>query len=244
MNESTDPYPHTRWTLVRKAGSPDLGVNRHALGDLYGIYNKPVYVSIRRRGYDHHSAQDLTQAYFVSLLEREYLSSANPEKGKFRAFIQKDLGLFLNNARRKENALRRGGTFSEFSIDGAKDDRDFGISETQGLDPELLLDREWAKATFSAALLVVERSYDSSERLAVFRALSPLLDKPATAGMYDEVALSLGMDQRSVKVAMHRLRERFGLALQQVIADTLANPTSDAIKEELRYLFSVLTVDA
>ncbi|MEI6177249.1 MAG: sigma-70 family RNA polymerase sigma factor [Verrucomicrobiota bacterium] len=240
MEKSADIYPNTRWTVVAHAVAPDSVVCRRALGDLFNLYNYPVYCCIRRRGLDHHDAQDLAQEYFVSLLEREYLAEADPRKGKFRAFIQADLKLFLNNAHRKKHTLKRGGGVNVFSLDAAKAEHDYEASCGTSLDPDSVLDREWAKATFAAALVALKQRYVATNSVAVFETLSPLLDKPSRPGMYEAAASQLGMQEATVKVAMTRLRERLGRALEQVVADTLDDPTPAAIKDEIRYLFTVL----
>jgi len=244
MEESADIYPKTRWTVVARAVSPDSAVCQRALGDLYNLYKSPVYCCIRRRGLDHHNAEELTHDYFLSLLKRDYLAEADPHKGKFRAFIQADLKLFLNNALRKQHALKRGGGANVIPHDDANAEHDCEGAYGSSLDPEAMFDREWAKATFAAALEALKQSYQAPDRAVVFETLAPLLDKPSRPGMYEAAASQLGMKEATVKVAMTRLRERLGRALEQVVADTLDDPTPTAIRDEIRYLFSVLAASS
>lgn len=226
--------------MVVRTAALDKKVCQRALGELYQLYSYPVYCCIRRRGRDHQDAEDLTQDFFASLMERDHFATADPQKGKLRAFIQADLRLFLNNAYRKETALKRGGGAEVFSMDAVQAEQDYEAAGGRDLDPIALLDREWAKATFAAALQLLKLSYNHPDRAGVFEVLSPLLDKPSGPGMYEEAAERLGMKESTIKVAMVRLRERLGAALRQVVADTLEEPTPAAVQDEIRYLFSVM----
>ena len=57
-----------------------------ALGELCRIYWYPLYAYVRRRGHAPEEAQDLTQGFFLHLLEHKTLARADPLKGKFDRF--------------------------------------------------------------------------------------------------------------------------------------------------------------
>ena len=88
-------FPTTRWTLVLAAGDPGRKEARSALVDLCENYWYPLYAYFRRRGYSADQAQDLTQGFFVCVLEGRYLDRADPEKGRFRSFILTSLKFFV-----------------------------------------------------------------------------------------------------------------------------------------------------
>src|SRR5579864_2410776 len=80
-------FPTTRWTLVVAAADPRRKEARSAISSLCESYWYPLYAYVRRRGYLPHKAQDLTQEFFIRVLEGRYLDRADPEKGRFRAFV-------------------------------------------------------------------------------------------------------------------------------------------------------------
>src|SRR5262245_15789794 len=95
-------FATTHWSIVLAAGhqaSPSAG---KALEDLCNGYWPPLYAYVRRRARDLHEAQDLTQAFFAQLLEKDYLASATPERGRFRAFLLTACKHFLSKQWEKE----------------------------------------------------------------------------------------------------------------------------------------------
>jgi hypothetical protein len=88
-------FPTTRWTLVVAAAGPQGKDARSALVSLCEGYWYPLYAYIRRRGYPPDQAQDLTQEFFIRVLEGRYLDRADPEKGRFRAFLLTSMKFFL-----------------------------------------------------------------------------------------------------------------------------------------------------
>ena len=102
-------FPTTRWTLVVAAGDSQRKEARAALVSLCENYWYPLYAYIRRRGYPPDQAQDLTQEFFVRVLEGRYLDRADPEKGRFRAFLLSSLKFFLADEADRTRAQKRGG---------------------------------------------------------------------------------------------------------------------------------------
>ena len=85
----------THWELLVAASSKGAAETRAATEQLYRLYCYPVYAFIRRRGHGRHDAQDLTQDFFVHLLEKDILGQADPERGRFRNFLLGSLEHFL-----------------------------------------------------------------------------------------------------------------------------------------------------
>src|ERR1700693_3412186 len=102
-------FPTTRWTLVVAAADPQRKEARSALVSLCEGYWYPLYAYIRRRGYPADQAQDLTQEFFIRLLEGRYLDRADPEKGRFRAFLITSTKFFLADEADRNRAQKRGG---------------------------------------------------------------------------------------------------------------------------------------
>ena len=102
-------FPTTRWTLVIAAGDPQRKEARSALVSLCENYWYPLYAYLRRRGYPADQAQDLTQEFFIRVLEGRYLDRADPEKGRFRSFILTSLKFFVADEEDRQRAHKRGG---------------------------------------------------------------------------------------------------------------------------------------
>ena len=102
-------FPTTRWTLVLAAGDPQRKEAQSALVSLCESYWYPLYAYLRRRGYAADRAQDLTQEFFVRLLEGRYLDRADPEKGRFRSFLLTSLKFFVADEEDRDRAQKRGG---------------------------------------------------------------------------------------------------------------------------------------
>jgi RNA polymerase sigma-70 factor (ECF subfamily) len=88
-----------------------------ALADLCRLYWYPLYVFVRRRGYSAEDAQDLTQGFFLSLLERKSLRQVGPEKGKFSSFLLASLKDYLSDAFDREKSIKRGGQIEFVTLD-------------------------------------------------------------------------------------------------------------------------------
>ena len=99
----------TNWSVVLRAADVATPESAQALEVLCRSYWYPLYAFVRRRGFGVEEAQDLTQEFFVRLLEKKALGSVDPSKGKFRSFLLALLQNFLNNEWDKGRRLKRGG---------------------------------------------------------------------------------------------------------------------------------------
>ena len=102
-------FQTTRWSLIFAAGETDGPQSRQALSSLCEAYWYPLYSFVRRQGHDADAARDLTQAYFLTFLEKDYLSDVKPEAGRFRSFLLASLKHFLSKERVRDQAVKRGG---------------------------------------------------------------------------------------------------------------------------------------
>src|SRR5260370_13793979 len=230
-------FPTTRWTLVVAAGDPGRKEARSALVSLCENYWYPLYAYLRRRGYPADQAQDLTQEFFMRVLEGRYLDRADPEKGRFRSFLLTSLKFFVNDEEDRQRALKRGGgqlVPFEFSSGEERYQREPAHDET----PERIFERRWALSVLDR---VVEKLRDEVvqhgrpehfERLKVF--LLGQSDAP-----YPALAREINTSEAALKVALRRLRKRSRELFRQEIADTVADPAE--VESELRYLAAALT---
>ena len=230
-------FPTTRWTLVVAAGDPDRKGARLALVSLCENYWYPLYAWLRRRGHSADEAQDLTQEFFVRVLEGRYLDRADPDKGRFRSFILTSLKFFVADEEDRQRARQRGGGAIvplEFSSGEERYQREPSHDET----PERIFERRWALSVLDRVVEKLREEFvrhgrpEHFERLKVF--LLGKSDAPYTA-----LALEMKTSEGALKVAIHRLRKRYRDLFRQEIADTVADPAE--VESELRFLAAVLS---
>jgi RNA polymerase sigma factor (sigma-70 family) len=232
-------FPTTRWTLVVAAGDPQRKEARSSLVALCESYWYPLYAYLRRRGYPADQAQDLTQDFFVRLLEGRYLDRADPEKGRFRSFLLTSLKFFVADEEDRRRAQKRGGgavVSLEFSSGEARYQREPAHDET----PERLFERRWALAVLDRVVEKLRAEFVLHGRPEHFQRLKVFLLGQSDAP-YAALAREVNTSEGALKVAIHRLRKRYRELFRQEIADTVADPAQ--VESELRFLAAVLTGD-
>jgi len=234
----TERFDTTRWSVVLTArdGAGDAG--RQALGWLCEAYWYPVYAFIRRQGHGPDEAADLTQGYFARLLEKHYLEDVRPELGRFRSFLLKSVQHFLSNERDRERALKRGGGKAPISLDGLDPERRLALEPRDDLTPEAEFERLWAVALLERTMERVAEEAAAKGRSRQFRLLKNCLTDTGSGSSYLDLSRELKVGESAVKVAVHRLRRRFGELLRAEIAETVADPRE--VDAEIRHLFAVL----
>src|SRR5579862_6394922 len=111
-------FPPTRYSIVLAVQSEDEHERRRALDVLIAAYWKPVYKYIRIRwGKDNEEAKDLTQQFFVRLLEKDFLESYDSTRARLRTFLRVCLDRFLSNAETAEHRIKRGGDLAFLPLD-------------------------------------------------------------------------------------------------------------------------------
>src|SRR3954451_18089669 len=139
-------FATTHWTVVMAASRSDTTRARAALDELCHGYWYPLYAYVRRRGSSSEDAEDLTQEFFRTLLEKEYLKAADREKGRFRTFLLVALQRFLANDWDRARALKRGGRLEHVSLDTSCAETQYQVEATNEASPERIYDRRWALA--------------------------------------------------------------------------------------------------
>jgi RNA polymerase sigma-70 factor (ECF subfamily) len=230
-------FPTTRWTLVVAAGDPARLENRAALKSLCEAYWYPLYAFVRRRGYSADEAQDLTQEFFLRVLEGRYLNRADPEKGRFRSFLLSSLKFFLADDTDRSRAQKRGGAAPlPFDVTSGEDlyGREPGHDET----PERIFERRWAHSVLDIVIARLREEFAQQGRLDYFNRLKAFLVGQAEAP-YAVLARELETSEGALKVAIHRLRKRYRELIRHEIAETVADPSE--VESELRFLASALS---
>jgi RNA polymerase sigma-70 factor (ECF subfamily) len=225
--------------VVLSAGRDSSAQASDALAKLCRAYWWPLYVFVRRQGYSPHDAQDLTQAFFARLLEKNYLRAVDPRKGKFRSFLLAALEHFLANEWRGAHAQKRGGQFTFVSTDAESAEQQYIQVPASNLSPEQLFEQQWAVTLLDQTLARLDEEFVASGKGALFGDLKIFLTGEKRAASYAELAATLGMTEAALKMAVSRMRQRYGELLRAEIANTVASPGE--IEEELRALFAALS---
>jgi RNA polymerase sigma factor (sigma-70 family) len=227
-------FATTRWSVVVAAGGATGPGARDALETLCGAYWYPLYAYARRRGSDRHAAEDLTQGFFAMLLERGSVAAADPQRGRFRAFLLTAFQRFAVNEHERASAQKRGGGSSPLSLDFDAGESRFATEPAHGLTPEREFERRFALALLARVLERVraERPDDVD--------LLPFVGGPGEALPYAEIAARRGASEGAVKVAVHRLRGRYRETLRAEIRETVVG--DEDVDDEIRRLMQVVAV--
>src|SRR2546423_1032086 len=142
----------THWSVVLRVRQSDTPKAAQALEELCRAYWFPIYAYVRRRYNDPEAAKDLTQEFFVHLLEQNLVACADPDKGRFRAFILTLLKHFLINERVRQSAQKRGGPRAPISLDGLAAEERYRIEPVQEQAPDRLFDHKWAEGILARSL--------------------------------------------------------------------------------------------
>jgi DNA-directed RNA polymerase specialized sigma24 family protein len=226
--------------VVLAAGETGIPAVNAALGTLFRTYWRPLYLYVRRRGQSHHDSEDVIQAFFRRLLEKEVMRHASQDRGRFRCFLLGSLQNFLANEHDRATTLKRGGGQAPLSFDHPD------LAESPALEtaadeepPELAFDREWAQTVFANAMQQLEKNFADEGKATQFKALAPFLSQPPGEGDYDRVANQMGVRPGLMPTLVSRIRKRFRDLVRSEIAGTVATPAE--VEAELRYLVELLT---
>ena len=228
----------THWSVVLAAGRRDSTHARTALEKLCRTYWQPIYVFVRRQGHGPHDAQDLTQEFFAGLLEKQSLADVDRTKGRFRSFLLASLKHFLANEWDKARAQKRGGGQVLIPIDAQSVESACGIDPADEVTAEKVFERRWALTLLDLTLQRLREEQTREGKEHQFEQLKVTLTEASRSVRYAVLAQRLEMSEGAVKVAVHRLRQRYRELLRAGIADTVATPAE--VEEEIRALFSAL----
>ncbi|MCX6953482.1 MAG: sigma-70 family RNA polymerase sigma factor [Verrucomicrobia bacterium] len=228
-------FATTEWSLVLAAGG-DTAARQAALERLCRTYWRPVYAFIRHLGHDAESAKDLTQSLFAHLLAGDFFATADPARGRFRAYLRQTARLFLGNEWQKSSARKRGGGVQWVPWEALTP-----ADETQfarATDPSADYDRQWALALLRGAMSRLRAEYETAGDAHVFTLLQPYLAARPSPGDYDRLAAGLGVARGSVPVLVHRLGKRYQELIRAEVASTVA--TRAEVDAELRHCLAAL----
>ncbi len=229
----------THWSVVLATADQDSPQARAALEQLCGTYWYPLYCYVRRRGYSHQDAEDLTQGFLLRWLQQNSFARADASKGRLRSFLLAGLNHFLSDEWDRASAQKRGGGQPMLSLmDTQGADERYRVEPAEERSPEKLFERRWALTLLDQVLAHAEQEFREAGKLEQFQQLRAFLIAGTGEESYAEVGAKLGMSPEAVKKAVQRMRHRYYELFREEVAHTVADPAE--VEEELRYLCAVM----
>lgn len=235
-------FETTHWSIVSSSRNEDSDIRNKSLGELYQSYWYPLFAYLRRKGHSTSDASDCVQGFFVELIDKDFLASVAPEKGRFRWFLMSAIGRYVNKQTEKRLAQKRGGDRQIFSLDVDQAEQRYQREPVDGWTAEKLFDRRWALEVLSRALQTLRQDHADSGKADLYEALQPsLTGEPLTNQQCEQIGQRLNMSAVAVKVTAHRLKEKYRKVLVGIVSDTIADPAnSGAVDDELEILLKAL----
>jgi RNA polymerase sigma factor (sigma-70 family) len=211
-----DRFPLTRWSVIDAARSSDQAERARAMDTLCAAYWKPVYKYVRLRwNRPTEDAQDLTQGFFVEVIERRLLDKFDPAKSRLRTYLRVCVDSFVMNEEKAAKRLKRGGNFSYVALDFAGAEEELGgtaIDPAALPSPESLEDffeKEWVRALFELAVEDLRKHCEANERERTFRLFEEydLADDETIS--YGKLAREYGIPVTDVTNALAWARREF-----------------------------------
>ncbi|HYY26729.1 MAG TPA: RNA polymerase sigma factor [Chthoniobacterales bacterium] len=238
--EGAASFHTTRWTIVMRAAQSQAQGGQSALAQLCRNYWYPLYMFARRRGHSPDDAQDLTQGFFLHLLEQRALAGVDRLKGKFRSFLLASFQNHLSDQVDRARRFKRGGDKEFVQLDAEEAEERYRLEPVERLTAENMFDARWAMTLLAEALNRLHQEYASEAKTSTFEALKVFLDpvNSASPPSYEEVANRLQVSTGAVKTLIHRLRKRYTALLREEVGRTVSNPAE--IDEEIHALCEAL----
>jgi RNA polymerase sigma-70 factor (ECF subfamily) len=237
-------FATTRWSLIISAANSkgEEQKGREALDELCRSYWRPIFSFVCRRGYSMEDAQDLTQDFFVKIMEPGWLQYADPNRGRFRSLLLKSLQNFLVNAAERTHTRKRGGDVEFVSWDDwmseAPSQLSISAHTLDSLPPERVFDLRWAVTVVEHALRRLREECEGKGKRRLFHSLSSHLTAERDEVSFAQLSTELGIAESAVIKQLHNLRQRYRSLLRDEVAHTVADPAE--VEDEIRYLCAAL----
>jgi len=229
-------FSTTHWSVFLSLQDVQDAKAAEALEKLCRTYWPPLYTYVRRHGHGPEDAQDLTQAFFAKMLEKNFWARADRKRGRFRAFLLTAFRQFLLDERDRARTAKRGGGVSFIPFDEEVGEEH--LANGLNLSSEQQFERQWALTVLKQARAALHRECVATGKAALYERVNLLGDQKETPVPYAAIAQDLGMSVSALKTAVSRLRERYGEFVREEVAQTVSSPAE--IDSEIRHLLSVI----
>lgn len=228
-------FATTHWSVVRTAGAEGSAAATAALEALCRSYWPPLYAYARRRGHGPDEALDLTQEFFLRLIEGRWTVTADPAQGRFRSFLLGAFNHFLANEWDRARAQKRGGHVRFLPLDADGAEAALGGAVAAADTPETLYERRWAETLVAGVLRRLAEEYAAHPH--GWENLRPFVVETRREANLLAAAARLGVTEAALRAVVHRLRRRWQELVREEVAQTVADPAE--IEPELRHLITL-----
>jgi RNA polymerase sigma-70 factor (ECF subfamily) len=230
-------FPVTSWGLVAGLADASPENRRQALERLCRSYWKPVYHYVRKAwSKSSDDAKDLTQAFFLQLIEKDYLSRFKPERGGFRPYLKMLLRGFSACQHDALQALKRGGGVKLVPLEGSAVPLKELLADPRSEDPERMLDWAWKKEVLERALERTRRWFSAVDRTLQYRVFEVYdLGGAELRPTYAQLSERLGIKETDVRNHLFTVRERLRAEVRAELAQTVTD--LDGLDAEWNDLF-------
>ena len=239
VEETMSNFETTQWSMVLAAGDADSPDSSAALESLCEIYWYPLYAYARRRGQSEEDARDLTQGFFTKLLEKNWVAAADRERGKFRTFMLTALKHYMSDEWDRQRALKRGGGNLPISLDFDTAEDGYKLEIPDDRTPEDVFEESWARTVMERARRRLRDEMLVPGKEKRFEIIAGVISGDGQDYPYKEIAEALTMSEAAVKVAVYRMRQRFGEIIRAEIADTVTE--EDDVDVEVKHVLGLLS---
>ena len=231
-------FPDTHWSALSTAREGDSAASRRVIDHLCATYWKPIHTYIRYLGQGDQDAEDLTQEFFRQLMVRGNLFlQARRERGKLRSYVCVAVKRLVIDAARKKERLKRGGGHEIVPLPADGDVPDPRVGDT--LSPDKQFDRQWARALVDRTLTELERDYVARGKGELFGGLRQYLGKEREPERQEAVANRLGISVGALRMALSRMRQRFGEIFRREVEATVTSGIPGDVDAEIAYLIGL-----
>lgn len=230
----------TRWSAILVAAESQKPGSQAALSELCRLYWYPLYAFARRRGHGPPDAQDLTQGFFLHLLQNRALKHAHPLKGKFRSFLLASFQNFLSDEASRARCQKRGGGREFVFLDSEDAESRYRLEPADRLTAEKIFDARWAMTLLGHAVERLRQEHAARGEEPRFEVLKVFVgvEEGSNPPSYEQVAQSLRVGVGAAKTLIHRFRKQYTVILRQEIGRTVSDPAD--IEQEIHALCDAL----
>jgi RNA polymerase sigma factor (sigma-70 family) len=234
-------FPTTRWSAVDGTRSRDPAKRDRSYGALVAAYWKPVYKYIRIKwGKSNEDAKDLTQAFFLRAMEKDFFAPFDPAKARFRTFLRTCLDRFLANEDKAARRLKRGGEAVLLSLEFESAEGELAAAEIpSGEDLDRYFDGEWVRSLLGLAVDALREECEARGRQVHFRIFQRYdLDERAGGRLtYEDLAAEVGLPVTQITNHLALARREFRRILLEKLREITAS--DDEYRREARFLLRV-----
>ena len=230
----------TKWSLIARSADIRTPESQTALAELCTLYWYSLYAFARRSGHDVHTAEDLTQGFFLHLLEHKTFDQVNRAKGRFRSFLLASFKHYMSVVWHRNHAAKRGGCEKIVSLDAENAEHRYGLEAVDDLTADKVFEARWAETLLARTTNRLRDDYIKAGKERIFSRLQMFLLHAGSEeeNSYQSIAEEFGLTASGAKTLIFRLRKRFAALLREEVANTLMDPAD--VESELHALCEAL----